>query len=312
MTPDSDTFDPNDAVARQHWPSHALYVVATPIGNRADLSPRARHALQLADVIAAEDTRTSRALLDYWHITTPMVATHQHNEAQMAETLLARLAAGERVALISDAGTPAVSDPGARLVRAVREAGWRVVPLPGPSAVLAALMASGLADPDEPGFAFAGFAPGRSQARQTWLRRWSTLPVPVVLFESPHRLAAMLRDLQEVCGPTRELTLARELTKRFEEIVTLPLGEASAWLDAQPRGAQGEFALVLAPAPPPDNPADTDHDRLLLALLERLSVRDAAKVAAQATGAPRQVLYQRALTLRDSAAEPVPTGAGSE
>ncbi len=298
---DSSVLASDNALAQQHWPRHALYVVATPIGNRADLSPRARYALQIADVIAAEDTRTSRPLLDHWQIDTPLLATHQHNEASVTPAILQRLEAGERVALISDAGTPAVSDPGARLIRAVRQAGWRVIPLPGPSAVLAALMASGLAAPDEPGFAFAGFAPSRSQARKAWLQRWASLPVPVVMFESPHRLSAMLRDLLSVCGPERELTLARELTKRFEEIVTLPLAEAISWLEAHSRGAQGEFALVLAPAPATPQ-ATTDHDRLLVALLDRLSVRDAAKVAAQATGGSRQELYQRALALRDSKA----------
>lgn len=290
----------NEQIERQDWPKGALYLVATPIGNLGDLSPRARHALQLADVIAAEDTRTSRPLLDHWDIRTPLIAAHQHNEAEAATHIVARLAAGERVALISDAGTPAVSDPGARIVRAVRAAGHRVVPLPGPSAVLAALMASGMTSDSQPGFAFAGFPPSRNQARQTWLREWCQLPVPVVMFESPHRLAATADDLLLICGAEREVTLARELTKRFEEIVTLPLGALPAWLQERGRSAQGEFVLIVAAAPAaPESP--NQHDELLLGLLQHMGVRDAAQLASMATGLPRKTLYQRALELHRAA-----------
>lgn len=287
-----------ETIGRQSWPAATLYVVATPIGNLADLGPRARHALQLADVIAAEDTRTSRPLLDYWDISTPLMAAHQHNEARAAEAIVERLAAGQRVALISDAGTPAVSDPGARIVAAVRAAGYRVVPLPGPSAVLAALMASGMTSDARPEFVFAGFAPPKSQARQAWLRQWCRLPAPVVMFESPHRLAATLRDLAAVCGADRKLTVARELTKRFEEIAVLAAGEAEAWLKARPQGAQGEFVLIVEAAPA--EAAGTDqHDELLRGLLRHMGVRDAARLGAQATGASRHALYERALALRD-------------
>lgn len=228
-----------ERVAGQHWPASTLYVVATPIGNLGDLGLRAWHALQRADVIAAEDTRASRTLLDAWGVGTPLMAAHRHNEAAAAQAICERLAQGQRVALVSDAGAPAVSDPGARVVRAVREAGFAVVPVPGPSAVIAALMGSGVTTDENPAYAFAGFAPSKAAARQRWLRTWCALPAPVVMFESPHRLAATLADLLEVCGPARLVTVARELTKRFEEIATFPLSEAAAWLAADPHREQG-------------------------------------------------------------------------
>ncbi|MGS1110584.1 16S rRNA (cytidine(1402)-2'-O)-methyltransferase [Achromobacter anxifer] len=293
----------SERVAGQHWPASTLYVVATPIGNLGDLGLRAWHALQRADVIAAEDTRASRALLDAWGVGTPLMAAHRHNEAAAAQTICERLAQGQRVALVSDAGAPAVSDPGARIVRAVREAGFGVVPVPGPSAVIAALMGSGVTTDENPGYAFAGFPPPKTVARQRWLRTWCALPAPVVMFESPHRLAATLADLLEVCGPDRLLTVARELTKRFEEIATFPMGEGAAWLAADSHREQGEFVLIAhAPAEQEtDEDADPRTDALLDALLESLSLRDAARVAAKVSGLPRDVLYNRALARKKSA-----------
>jgi len=290
-----------ERVSAQHWPASALYVVATPIGNLGDLGLRAWQALARADVIAAEDTRASRTLLDAWGIATPLMAAHRHNEAAAAQAICERLAQGQRVALVSDAGAPAVSDPGARIVRAAREAGYTVVPVPGPSAVIAALMGSGVTSDENPAYAFAGFAPPKATARQRWLRRWCALPAPVLMFESPHRLAAMLADLLEVCGPGRKLTVARELTKRFEEIATMTMAESADWLAADPHHAQGEFVLIVHEA---EGAADEDEDggttgiqvdTLLDALLESLSVRDAAKVAAKITGQPRDKLYAKAL-----------------
>ena len=266
-----------ESVAGQHWPAATL--VATPIGNLGDLGLRAWHALQRADVIAAEDTRASRKLLDAWGVGTPLMAAHRHNEASAAQAICERLAQGQRVALVSDAGAPAVSDPGARVVRAVREAGYAVVPVPGPSAVIAALMGSGVTSDENPAFAFAGFAPPKAAARQRWLRTWCALPAPVVMFESPHRLAATLADLLEVCGPARKLTVARELTKRFEEIATFALGEGAAWLAADPHREQGEFVLIVHAdeAAEDEGEVDARADALLDALLETLSVRDAAR-----------------------------------
>ncbi|GAB1576371.1 16S rRNA (cytidine(1402)-2'-O)-methyltransferase [Bordetella petrii] len=291
-----------ERVAGQHWPEAALYVVATPIGNLGDLGLRAWQALARADVIAAEDTRSSRSLLDAWGIATPLMAAHRHNEAAAAQQICQRLAQGQRVALVSDAGAPAVSDPGARVVRAVREAGYAVVPVPGPSAVITALMGSGVTSDENPAYAFAGFAPSKAAARQRWLRSWCALAAPVVMFESPHRLAATLADLLEVCGPRRRLTVARELTKRFEQIATMPLAQAAQWLADDPHREQGEFVLIVhaaeAAAADAAQAEDPATGALLDALLESLSVRDAARVAAKVTGQPRDVLYALALARR--------------
>lgn len=287
-----------ERVAAQHWPAATLYVVATPIGNLGDLGLRAWQALARADVIAAEDTRVTRALLDAWGITTPVMVAHRHNEASAAQDICDRLAQGQRVALVSDAGAPAVSDPGARVVRAVRSGGYAVVPIPGPSAVIAALMGSGVTSDENPAYAFAGFAPPKAAARLRWLRSWSALPAPVVLFESPHRLAAMLNDIVNVCGTSRLLTVARELTKRFEEIVTMPASDVQGWLTAVPHRHQGEFVLIVHPPVLADQPVNEAHltiDALLDALLETVSVRDAARVAARLTGQSRDTLYNRAL-----------------
>jgi len=286
-----------ERVHAQSWPQATLYVVATPIGNLGDLSLRAWQALARCDVIAAEDTRASRALLDAWGIATPLTAAHRHNEAGAAQAILQRLAQGERVGLISDAGAPAVSDPGARVVRAVREGGYGVVAIPGPSAVITALMASGVTSDENPAFVFAGFMPPKAAARQKWLAQWCAVPAPVVMFESPHRLEAGVRDLLQICGPQRQLTIARELTKRFEQVATMPLGEAPAWLAGDGRRQQGEFVLIVHQAPDAPREALPDASALTLldALLETVSVRDAARVAAKVTGLPRDVLYAAAL-----------------
>lgn len=285
-----------DRVAGQDWPASTLYVVATPIGNLADLSLRALHALMLCDVVAAEDTRASRQLLDAWGVQTPLLAAHRHNEAQAAQSIVERLSQGQRVALVSDAGAPGVSDPGARVVRAVRDAGYRVVPIPGASAVITALMASGATSDENPAFLFAGFTPSKPVARRKWLQQWCVTPAPVVMFESPHRLRAALADLLEVCGPDRQLTIARELTKRFEQVHTLPLAQAQAWVDSDSHHEQGEFVLIVHAPPASDNTLlDPATDTLLDALLESVSVRDAAKIAAKVSGMPRDVLYKLAL-----------------
>lgn len=285
-----------ERVGGQSWPASTLYVVATPIGNIGDLSVRAWQTLARCDVIAAEDTRASRPLLDAWGIATPLTAAHRHNEAQAAQALVARLASGERVGLISDAGAPGVSDPGARIVRAVREAGYNVVAIPGASAVITALMASGATSDENPAYVFAGFAPPKSMARQKWLRQWCAVPAPVVLYESPHRLEACIRDMLAVCGPSRLLTIARELTKRFEQVVTLPLNQVPAWLDEDSHRSQGEFVLIVHEAEQQETTElDASAGVLLDALLETVSVRDAARVAAKVTGLPRDTLYALAL-----------------
>jgi 16S rRNA (cytidine1402-2'-O)-methyltransferase len=286
-----------DHVGGQSWPASTLYVVATPIGNMGDLSLRAWQTLTRCDVIAAEDTRTSRALLDMWGIATPLIASHRHNEAGAAQAIVARLARGERVGLISDAGAPAISDPGARVVRAAREAGYAVVAIPGASAVITALMASGVTSDENPAFIFAGFMPSRSGDRQKWLRRWCAMPAPVVVFESPHRLLAAVKDLERVCGPERLLTIARELTKRFEQVVTLPLSQAAEWLGKDANRSRGEFVLIVHQDTRSAASGDIDASAypLIDALLETVSVRDAARIAAKVTGLPRDTLYAMAL-----------------
>lgn len=291
----------SERTSTQDWPVACLYVIATPIGNLADLSLRAWQALLRCDVIAAEDTRVSRSLLDAWGVSTPLMAAHQHNEARAAETILARLNEGARVALISDAGAPAVSDPGARIVRTVRQAGFRVIPIPGPSAVVTALMASGVTTDENPAFLFAGFMPPKPTARKQWLRQWCVLPVPVLMFEAPHRLRAAVADIVEVCGPVRDITFARELTKRFEHIDTMPAGQADAWLMDDAHRLQGEFVLIVHPAVATDHD-DTDHAenvRLVDALLESLSVRDTARIVAKVTGLTRDAAYKLALSRSD-------------
>ncbi|MFA5520700.1 MAG: 16S rRNA (cytidine(1402)-2'-O)-methyltransferase [Castellaniella sp.] len=290
----------------QDWPCGVLYVVATPIGNLADLSLRAWQALLRCDVIAAEDTRATRTLVQAWGVETPLLAAHRHNEARAAQAIVARLQAGERVALVSDAGSPAVSDPGARIVRAVHAAGLRVVPIPGPSAALAALMASGATSDENPAFVFAGFAPPRSAARQRWLQHWCALPAPAVIYEVPHRLPACLADIVAVAGPARELTIARELTKRFEEIVTLPAGEAAGWLAAHGQRQRGEFVLIVHAAvarDTPDDPAVDAAHRLAVILLEHLSVRDVARVLARACDLGRDDAYRLALAASQAGSE---------
>ena len=289
-----------ERVDAQSWPSHALYVVATPIGNLGDLTLRAWQALDRADVIAAEDTRASRTLMDAWGISTPLIAVHRHNEASAAAVIVERLQSGQRVALVSDAGSPAVSDPGGRVVQAVHAAGLKVVPLPGPSAVIAALMATGVTTDAHPGFVFAGFAPTKSMARQRWIRTWTQLPAATVFYEAPHRILASVQDLLEVLGPDRQVAFARELTKRFEEIASMPLAQAPAWLAADSHREQGEYVvIVFAPEVVASAELELEGaaaiDAWLDALLESVSVRDAARIAAKATGLPRDTLYARAL-----------------
>ena len=281
----------------QRWPKGALYVVATPIGNLADLSLRAAYALQLADVIAAEDTRATRVLLQAWGIHTPLISLHRHNEHSQLDGLLQRLANGERVALVSDAGSPAISDPGGHTVRAVRQAGHGVVALPGPSAVTTALMSLGATTDQHPGFCFLGFLPPKSAARLKQLRLYTSFDGTLVWFESPHRIRAMVGDLCAVFGSDREVSVCRELTKRFEQTVTLPLGECEQWMASEAFREQGEFVVLLHPAA--RESSDTEDDALsapgvqawMDALLANTSVRDAAKVMAQALGQPKDRCY---------------------
>jgi 16S rRNA (cytidine1402-2'-O)-methyltransferase len=267
-----------------------LFIVATPIGNLGDASPRALEALRAADVIACEDTRTTRTLLARHGIETRTLALHQHNERAVASRLIDALKAGRNVALVSDAGTPGVSDPGALLVEQAHRAGMRVSPLPGPSAAAAAFSAAGFAAER---FLFAGFLPAAPTARRKALAGLE-LPYPVILYEAPHRIAETLQDLVAQFGPAREIAIARELTKKFEEVARLPLAEAPAWLVAQPHRAQGEFVLVLGPGEERTAVA-ADAERTLEVLLETLGPSEAARLAARISGVPRRLLYRKAL-----------------
>jgi 16S rRNA (cytidine1402-2'-O)-methyltransferase len=267
-----------------------LYVVATPIGNLADASPRALDTLRAAHLVACEDTRTTRTLLARHGITARTVALHEHNERRVAASLLEALRRGHDVALVSDAGTPALSDPGAWLVAEAHRAGIRVSPLPGPSAAAAAISVSGF---PATRFLFAGFLPASSAARRKALEALDG-PWPVVIYEAPHRIAETLEDLRAVFGADRELVVARELTKKFEEVARLRLGEAAAWLEARKERAQGEFALVLAPGAE-RTAANVDPDKVLALLMQALAPSEAARLAAKITGLPKNELYRKAL-----------------
>jgi 16S rRNA (cytidine1402-2'-O)-methyltransferase len=265
-------------------------VVATPIGNLSDASPRSIDVLKNVDVVACEDTRTTRTLLAHHGIAARTVALHGHNERRAAGALIEALREGKSVALVSDAGTPALSDPGAWLVAEAHRAGIRVSPVPGPSAAAAALSASGFAAPR---FLFAGFLPATAAARRKALEALE-VPWPVVIYEAPHRIAETLQDLKEKFGDSREILVARELTKKFEELARLPLGEAAAWLAARTERSKGEFALVLAPGKEPEGAA-LDADRVLDILLKAVAPSEAARLAAKITGAPKNLLYRKAL-----------------
>lgn len=286
------------AAGGQHYPGGSLYVVATPIGNLADLTLRAIHVLGLVDAVACEDTRHSAPLLRRLGIDAPLLAVHRHNEHEGAAAVIDRLRRGERVAYVSDAGTPAVSDPGAVLVAAVARAGWRVVPVPGPSSALAALSVAG----DALGGAFTcvGFLPAKGAERSAALDRMIGDATTQVLFEAPHRIDALAASLGERC-PTRRVTLCRELTKQFEAVVTMAAGELSAWLAADAHRSRGEFVLVvhaLEPRPQGDARADATTGKLLTALLPALSVSRAVALVVELTGASRNAVYARALELR--------------
>ena len=287
-------------VQAQHWPSATLYVVATPIGNLSDISQRALYALQLADVIACEDTRATQVLLNAYSIHKPLIAAHQHNEAGVADKLIERLAAGQRVVLVSDAGAPAVSDPGGKIVAKVHAAGYRVCAIPGPSAVITALMASGFSSDEQPAFAFAGFVPSKKGARQAWLQYWLAQPMAVIMYEAPHRLKDCFKAIVTLAAeePTRRIMVGRELTKRFEEIAVLPIVELVNWLSEDPQREKGEFVLVLEAATQAQ--AKQDYEPLLKELLAHgISVRDSAKILHKTMGVARDEAYQAALALKD-------------
>jgi 16S rRNA (cytidine1402-2'-O)-methyltransferase len=276
--------------------SGVLYVVATPIGNLQDWSPRAVETLKAVKVVAAEDTRHSGRLLQHYDINTRLLALHDHNESARTETLVAQLQAGEDIALISDAGTPLISDPGYRLVAAVQAAGLRVVPVPGACAAIAALSAAGIASDR---FIFEGFLPAKAVARRERLTALAAETRTLIFYEAPHRIVECLDDMVAVIGPERRIVLAREITKTFETIRQLPLQAMSDWVRGDADQQRGEIVLVLEGAPDVTAEADwREADRILKVLLEELPLKQAAALAANITGLKKNALYERALQLK--------------
>lgn len=276
-----------------------LYVVATPIGNLDDLSPRATRTLASVDVVAAEDTRHSGRLLSHLGIQKRMIALHDHNEKDRAAGILAELQAGRDVALISDAGTPLISDPGYVLVREARAAGHRVSPIPGPCALVAALSAAGL--PTDR-FLYVGFLPAKRSGRRASLDLLSSELATLIFYESPHRILESVRDIAEVLGSGREIVLGREITKTFETFYSGSVAEVLAELERDPHGSRGEFVVMVRGAVAQSGSrreATMDVDRVLRVLLAELPVKKVAKMAAELTGLSKNELYQRALTLKD-------------
>jgi len=273
-----------------------LYVVATPIGNMGDMSPRAREVLAAVDLVAAEDTRRTGALLSHFGIKARQQSLHEHNEPQQVPVLVGRLLGGESIALVSDAGTPLISDPGYRLVAAARGAGLRVSPVPGPVAAMAALSVSGL--PSDR-FLFEGFLSAKSSARRQRLEALAADPRTHIFYESSHRIAACLADMRDVLGGERRAVVARELTKTFEQVQDGSLEELCTWLASNEDHGKGEFVVLTAGAPEvADEGVTREAERVLRLLLDELPVKKAAKLAAEITGLGKNLLYARAVELK--------------
>ncbi len=300
------TFDANmllqaahQVAASQQYPKGALYLVATPIGNLADISLRAVHVLSLVDVVACEDTRVTGNLLRHLGLDKKLMAVHQHNEAGGAQNVVAMLQEGLRVAYVSDAGTPAVSDPGAHLVRAAQAVGLPVVPLPGASSVITALSVAG--DVPAHGFHFIGFLPSKGAARLTQLREALGQPHSVVLLEAPHRIADLAAELTDAL-PHGRVTVCRELTKQFESIATMDIADLPAWLKADANRQRGEFVVVVhavAQEADAQQALPAPMDALLQELVRHIPVKQAAGLVADAAGRPRKALYDVALRHRE-------------
>lgn len=271
-----------------------LYVVATPIGNLADMSPRAVSVLEQVDLIAAEDTRHSQYLMAHFAIRTPMTPYHDHNETQQTPVLIEKLRAGASIALVSDAGTPLLSDPGYRLVNAAHEAGIKVTPLPGPCAAVAALSAAGLATDR---FLFAGFAPSKSTARKHFFEEFSQQTATLVLYESSHRIVESLQDMQTVFGGDRLVLLAREISKTFETLHRADIASLCDWVKADPNQQKGEFVLVVQGAIKQTAGTAMDTGAVLAILLEELPLKQASALAARITGEKKNLVYKMALAL---------------
>lgn len=273
-----------------------LYVVATPIGNLSDITLRALEVLKAVDVIAAEDTRLTIRLLDRHGISAKMLAVHEHNERRAAERVIGMLAEGKAVALVSDAGTPGISDPGAQVVAAVRDAGYAVVPVPGANAAAALLSVSGF---DASQFLFCGFLPSRATERRRVLAGLAAQTAMLVFYEAPHRVIDSVTDICAALGGERDIVIARELTKIHETVHRCQLDAAVAWLQADDNRQRGEFVLAVQGAPERQQGEDADAETVLKVLLAELPLKQAVALAVKLTGGNRNVLYQRALSLKD-------------
>jgi 16S rRNA (cytidine1402-2'-O)-methyltransferase len=282
------------AAGAQLYPSGTLYMLATPIGNLADISLRALHVLQLVDAIACEDTRHTQGMLGIYGISKPLLAVHEHNEREAAQGIITRLQTGERIAYVSDAGTPAVSDPGARLAAAVHEAHLRVMPLPGASSITALISAAGLTG-DSGGFVFEGFLSSKAKERDSQIQRLGAESKAVILLEAPHRIEALAEALAAL--GERPITVGRELTKQFEQIATMSAKEFAAWLAQDKHRSSGEFALAIHPQAATESAAG-EGERVLKLLLPELLTKTAVKLAADITGEPRNALYETALRIK--------------
>ena len=275
-------------------------MVATPIGNLADISLRALHVLSVCDTLACEDTRHSQTLLRSYGIernSSHWLAVHQHNETQASQEVIQRLQAGQRVAYVSDAGTPAISDPGARLAWQVQAAGFRVIPLPGASSVTALLSACGSFTADASGFVFVGFLPSKAAERERAVQLLALDGRAQVLLEAPHRIEALANAL--VALGDRMVTVGRELTKQFEEIATLPAHSLTDWIHANPQRTRGEFALVVHAQTVVNDPIEV-HDKMLKLLMQEVALKTAVRLTAELTGESRNLLYDRALALKEA------------
>lgn len=291
-----------EQVSMQDWPISTLYIVATPIGNLADMSLRAIYSLSIVDLIAAEDTRVSHNLLNFYGVGNKLISAHRHNELESSNKICENLSLGRRVALVSDAGTPGISDPGSRIISKVRSSGYRIIPIPGASSVTTALMGSGVTTDENPSYAFAGFVPSKQNQRLLWFKEWSNKTFPVIMFESSHRIIDSLEDLRKICGRDRFLTIAKELTKKFEKIDTISLGEISNLKSNNLQYFKGEFVLILHSYEFKDLEADRliNIDSFIEVLLDCMPLSEAVRVISRVTGISRKSLYSKAISLRSN------------
>lgn len=290
------TFPPN--ITQQSYPTGALYVLATPIGNIGDITLRALHVLSLANAIACEDTRHTTHLLAEYGIHKPLLAAHEHNEHEVAQKIVTRLQKEERIVLVSDAGTPVLSDPGAHIIQVVQNAGFRIIPIPGACAAITALSASGLSSHTQ--FHFVGFLPAKIQQRHTLLQQLSHLHTTFIFYEAPHRILECIEALKIVFPPSHFIVIARELTKLFEEIHRCQLDEAIDWLKSNPHRQKGEFVVLLENIAPNQETTSAETHRILSILMSECSVKQAATLTAKITGEKKNTLYELALQLKET------------